>query len=162
MTSTPTPLIVRLTKNLHWAERAFLIALALGTIMAYLKIDTGVLRVSLVGLAVVFFLYAYKPMDIVRGENEQLGFSDLLAVTILPKVMWISSAISTLGLLFYILDLGNEGYKNMLMIGGLTIGIAFVLLTIFLASGVKNLKMVTPILFRAVPLSLIDLYILFK
>ena len=70
-TSTPTPLIVRLTKNLHWAERAFLIALALGTILAYLKIDTGALSVSLIGLAVVFFLYAYKPIDIVRDENEQ-------------------------------------------------------------------------------------------
>lgn len=162
MTSTPTPLIVRLTKNLHWAERALLIALVLGTMLMYLKVDTGVLSVSLIGLAVVFFLYAYKPIEIVRDEKEQLGFSDLLAVTILPKVMWISSAISTLGLLFYLLDLGNDGYKNILMIGGLTIGIAVVLLTVFLSSGVKNLKMVTPILFRAVPLLLIDLYILFK
>lgn len=162
MTSTSTPLIVRLTKNLHWAERALLIALVIGTLLTYLKIDTAVLSVSLIGLAVVFFLYAYKPLDIVRAENEQLGFSDLLAVLILPKVMWISSAISTLGLLFYLLDLGNDGYKKMLMIGGLTIGIAVVLLTIFLASGVKNLKIVTPILLRAVPLLLIDLYILFK
>ena len=83
MTSTPTSLIVRLTKNLHWAERALLIALVIGTLLTYLKIDTGVLSVSLVGLAVVFFLYAYKPLDIVRDENELLGF--LSAVTIDDK-----------------------------------------------------------------------------
>jgi hypothetical protein len=162
MTSTPTPtsFIERVTKNLHWAERAFLIALAIGTILVFSKINSSVLNVSLIGLAITFFLYAYKPLNIVREENELLGFSDLLAVGILPRVMWISSAISTLGLLFYLMD--NAGHKNMLMIGGLTIGISVVLLTIFLVSGVKNIKIVTPILFRAIPLLTIDIYILFK
>lgn len=162
MTPTPTPFIVRLTKNLHWAERALLIALVLGTMLRYLEIDTDLLTVSLIGLGLVFFLYAYKPVDMIRDEKEKFGFSDLLAVTILPKVMWISSAISTLGLLFYVQNLAYEKYNMMVMIGGLTIGIAVVTLTIFLAGGVKNLKAVTPILFRAVPLFLIDLYILFK
>ena len=162
MTTTPTPFIVRITKNLRWAERAFLIALVIGTILVFFKIDSSVLKVSLVGLAITFFLYAYKPLDIVRNENEQLGFSDLLALTILPKVMWISSAVSTMGLLLYLLDLGNDGYKRMLMIGGLTIGISIVLLTIFSVSGVKNIKGIMPVLFRAIPLLLVDCYILFK
>jgi hypothetical protein len=76
-TSTPTPFIVRLTKNLHWAERAFLISLAIGTILTYSKINSSVLNASLIGLAITFFLYAYKPLDIIRNEDELLGFSDL-------------------------------------------------------------------------------------
>jgi len=111
---------------------------------------------------VPFLLYAYKPLDIVRDENEPLKFSEIFALTILPKVMWISSTVSTLGLLFYMLELGNDGYMKMSMIGGLIIGIAVVILTIFLASGVKNLKSATPILLTAVPLLFIDSYILFK
>ena len=162
MTTTHTPFIVRITKNLHWAEKAFVIALAIGTVLAYSKIDSSALNVSLIGLAVPFLLYAYKPLDIVRDENEPLKFSEIFALTILPKVMWISSAVSTLGLLFYMLELGNDGYMKMLMIGGLIIGIAVVILTIFLASGVENLKSVTPILLTAVPLLFIDSYILFK
>ena len=162
MPTTPTPFIVRITQNLHWAERAFLLTLAIGTMLILSKIDSSVLKVSLIGLAVTFFLYAYKPLDIGRDENQQLGFSDLLALTILPKVMWISSAVSTIGILLYLLDLGNDGYKRMLMIGGFTIGISIVLLTIFSVSGVKNIKGIMPVLFRAIPLLLIDCYILFK
>jgi len=81
---------------------------------------------------------------------------------IVPKVLWISSAISALGIAFYLFDFGNDGYKRLLMIGGLTIGIGTLLLVVFLASGVKHIKTVTPILLRAVPLCLVDFYILFK
>jgi hypothetical protein len=161
-TATPTSLITSLTKNLHWAERAFFILLLIGAVLAYSKIDAGVLNISLGGLAVTFFLYAYKPLQIVRNEGELLGFSDLLATTILPKVLWISSAISTLGLLFYLLNLGNEGYKQMLLIGGSTIGIGLVLVAVFSAIGLKNIKIVSPVLLRAVPLLIFDFYILFK
>ena len=48
------------------------------------------------------------------------------------------------------------------MIGGLTIGIAIVVFAFFLVSGVKHLKFVILILFRAVPLFLMDIYVLFK
>ena len=58
MTLTSTPLIVRITKNLHWAERLFLIGLALGTVLTLSSIDSGVTKVSLIGIAITFFLYA--------------------------------------------------------------------------------------------------------
>lgn len=80
---------------------------------------------------------------------------------IVPKVLWISSAISALGIAFYFFNFGNDGYKRLMMIGGLTIGIATLLLAIFLISGVKYIKTVTPILLRAVPLFFLDMYILF-
>jgi hypothetical protein len=159
---TPTPFIVTITKHLPLVEKVLLTALAIGTILTVMQIDSTVTRVSLLGLGVTFFLLAYRPNDIPRQEGEQLGFSDLLGLMIVPKVLWISSAISALGIAFYLFDFGNDGYKQMLMIGGLTIGVGTILLIVFFVSGVKHIRTVLPILLRAVPLCLVDLYILFK
>jgi hypothetical protein len=72
---------------------------------------------------------------------------------------------------FYIIDSlefnrfcieNNDGYKKMLTVGGLTIGIGNLLLVVFFTSGVKRINTVTPILLRAVVLRLADFYILFK
>lgn len=159
---TPTSFIVTITKHLPLIEKVLLTALAIGTILTVMKIDSTVTRVSLLGLGVTFFFMAYRPSDIPRQEGEQFGFSDLLGLMIVPKVLWISSAVSALGIAFYLFDFGNDGYKKMLMVGGLTIGIGTLLLVVFLVSGVKHIKTVTPILLRAVPLCLVDFYILFK
>lgn len=159
---TPTPFIVTITKHLPLVEKVLLTALAIGTILTVMKIDSTVTRVSLLGLGVTFFLLAYRPNDIPRQEGEQLGFSDLLGLMIVPKILWISSAISALGIAFYLFDFGNDGYKKMLMIGGLTISIGTLLLIVFFISGVKHIRTVVPILLRAVPLCLVDFYILFK
>jgi hypothetical protein len=151
-----------ITKHLPLIEKVLLTALAIGIILTVFQVDSTVTRVSLLGLGVTFFLLAYRSTDIPRQEGEQFGFSELLGLMIVPKVLWISSAISALGIAFYLFDFGNDGYKKMLMIGGLTIGIGTLLLGVFFVSGVKHIRTVTPILLRAVPLCLVDFYILFK
>jgi hypothetical protein len=160
LTPTSTPFILRITNHLPLIEKVFLAALAIGTVLTVMQIDSTVMRISLIGLAVTFFLFAYRPIEIPKQENEPFGFSELLAFMIVPKVLWISSAISAVGIAFYLFN--NDGYKQLLMIGGLSIGIGTILIVIFLVSGVKHIKMVTPILLRAVPLFLVDFYILFK
>jgi hypothetical protein len=160
MTSPQKPFITKLTNSLPYAEIFFLIGIIIGAVP--MKMDAGVLTLSMIGLAIVFSLYMYKPIDIVRNENEPLRFSDFVALNILPKIMWISSAVSVVGLFFYLFDLGNDGYKQMIMVGGLSIGVSVLLLAVFLVSGVKNMKTTIPILLRAVPLLIIDLNILFK
>lgn len=50
----------------------------------------------------------------------------------------------------------------MLLIGELIIGIGTLLLVIFMISGVRHIRLVIPILLRAVPLCLVTFYILFK
>ncbi|MBZ0245435.1 MAG: hypothetical protein K8H85_05785 [Cyclobacteriaceae bacterium] len=157
---TATPLVLKLTKHLPLVEKILLSALAIGTILVVLKMDSSVARLSLLGLGVTFFLLAYRPNDIPRKEDEPFGFSELLGFMIVPKVLWISSAISALGLAFYLFDFGNDGYKQMLLIGGLTSGIGTVLLVVFFATGVKHIKMVMPVLLRAVPLCIVDFYLL--
>lgn len=148
-------------KHLPVVERILLTALAIGTILTVMKIDSTVTRVSLLGLSLVFFLLAYRPNDVRKGEGELFGLPELLGLMIVPKVVWISSSVSALGIAFCLFDFGNDGYKKMLLVGGLTIGIGTLLLVGFLISGVKQLRTVTPVLFRAIPLCLVDFYILF-
>lgn len=161
-TPTPTPLVIKLTKHLPLAEKALLAALAIGAILTMLEMDTTITTVALLGLAVTFFLFAYRPIDIPVQEGEQFGFSQLLGLMIIPKVLWISCAVSALGIVFYLLQLGNDGFKQMLMIGVSAIAFAGLLLVILLISGVKHMKLVAPVLLRAIPLLLADVYILLK
>ncbi len=159
-TPTPTPLIIRITKHLPLVEKFLLTGLAVGVILTLLKMDTSVTRLTLLGLGVTFFLSAYRPPEIPMQENEKFGFSELLGFMIVPKVLWISCAVSALGIAFYLG--GNEGSKQMLFIGGSSIGIGTFLFLILLLNGVKHIKTVTPVLVRAVPLLLTDVYLFFK
>jgi hypothetical protein len=147
-------------KHLPLLEKILLTLLVIGAILTALNMDMTLTKISLIGLAIIFFLMAYHPIDIPRQENEQLGFSELLALSIVPKVMWIGSAVSSLAIAFYLIPLENKGYKQMLLIGGSSIGICVVLMLVFLGMGVKHLRIIIPVLLRAVPLFAVDLYIL--
>jgi hypothetical protein len=141
-------------------EKVLLIALIIGVTLTTMNIDTTVTKVSLLGLAVIFFLMAYRPIDLPEEPDAQYGMPELLGLMIIPKVLWISSAISALGLALYVINLGNEGYRTILMVGGLTIAIATLLLIYFVVTGTRHISRVVPILFRALPLCLVSLYIL--
>jgi hypothetical protein len=160
-TSTTTPFNARIAKALLLLEMLFLLALTAGTISMIMGNASTVVVVSLIGLAIVFFFSAYKPLNIPQHANEQFGFSALLAFVILPKVMWISCSVSSIGLAFYILKLGNT-HTQLLMIGGSTLAITILLLAFLLANGTRYINAVTPMLLRAIPLLIIDFYILFS
>jgi hypothetical protein len=160
MNQKTTPLIVKLTSYFPFAEKIFFIGLAIGFLLFYTNIDSLVMIASLGGLAVVFFLSAYKVIDIPREENEQFGFQELLGYTIAPKILWISCAVSTSGVLLHMLN--NEGYKQMLYIGGTTIAIGTLVMISLLISGVKHINVVIPVLYRAIPLLVLDLYLFFN
>jgi hypothetical protein len=132
-----------------------------GMILTAMQVDSTITPASLIGLAITFFLFAYRPLDVPYQENEQQGFADLLALMIIPKVLWISTAMSAFGIGFSFFAT-NEGYKNMLLIGGISIAFATLLLGIFTIIGVKHIRVVAPILLRALPLCLVDFYILFR
>ncbi len=161
-TRTPAPVIVKITNHLPLIEKILLTALAIGTILTAMGTDSNVTTIGLLGLGVTFFLYAYRAIDIPGTENDQFKFSELLGLMIVPKVLWISSAISAVGISMYLIDVGNEGYKQMLIIGGLSIGIGTALLLIFLIRGVRHITLVASVLLRAIPLFVVDMYLLFN
>lgn len=156
----PKSFIVTITRHLPLVEKILLTTLAIGAILTLMQIYSLVTKVSLLALGVTFFLLAYRPTEIPTREGEQFGLRELLALMVVPKVLWISSAISALGIAFYLFELGNDGYKKLLMIGGLTLGIGTLLLIIFFISGVRYINTVTPILLRAIPLCFLDFYLL--
>src|SRR5687767_12993140 len=100
----PVPAATLITQYLPVAEKILLTSLAVGAIMMAMEIDTGVASGSLIGLAVIFFLSAYRPLDdpssedagraqavdIASDEDGAGSFPELLGRTILPKVLWLS------------------------------------------------------------------------
>jgi hypothetical protein len=165
--TTPTPtqaeptLNEKMIKNgLPLVEKILLIALAIGIILALLNIDHDVVKLTLLALAAVFFLLTYRPIDLPAKEGEQLGFAELIALNIIPKTLWISSAISAIGIAFYLYNF--NGARQILIIGAPVIAFDVVLLIIFAVMGTRYMHTAVPVLLRAVPLLIADVYILFQ
>jgi hypothetical protein len=144
-------------------EKIFLAGLAIGLILTYFKTDSkSIIQVSLLGLAITYFLAAFKIIDIPRHEDEKFEFKDLLAWTIVPKVIWISCGVSLFGLFIYSLQLGHDGHKQAFMVGGLSIAIGLIVIGYAFVTGTKHLKYVIPTVIRAVPLLIADFYLLYN
>jgi hypothetical protein len=158
--TSPTPFMERFSENVFLLEKILIISLGFGVILTLSQINTAFIALSLLSLGIIFFLIAYRPVNIPEKENEGFGFSELLALNIVPKVLWLSSAVSSIGLAFFTLELPNEGYKKMLMIGAISIATATFLFLVFLITGIKYLKNVAPVLLRALPLLIADIFIL--
>ena len=151
-----------MNKLLPYLERVFLATLTVAFVLQLTESELPILMtISLAGLGATFFLSAYRPLDFRPTEGEQMGFNELLGLSIIPKVLWISTAIATIGILFYTLQLDNDGYLRMLYIGGSTIITASVIMLILKAMGTKYLNATFPVFFRAMPTLLIVTYILF-
>lgn len=158
---TSSPLNEKLGKYLYPAETFFVGLLTVGILLPKFDISSDeVIMISLSGLATIFFLSAYRPLEIKLGQGEEVqGFKALFYLSILPKVLWISCSIMAIGILFAILNL--PGNKNTLMIGSSTAFVALIFIGIFLLSDEKHIKATIPILYRAVPLLLVSAYLLF-
>jgi hypothetical protein len=65
-----------------------------------------------------------------------------------------------MGIFFSVLN--REGQKEMLYIGGSTIAIGTLIMIFFLITGAKHISAVIPVLYRAIPLLVIDLYLFFN
>lgn len=163
MTAIQTTLIVRLVKQLHWLEASLLTLLGVGLVLTLLQFETtSIITLSLSGLAIVFFLKAYQPPRHLPNENkEAFNFKTLLALAIIPKVLWISTATSTLGILLWLLQLENINiYKQMLTMGAATAFVSLFILGYFSATGLKDLRALAPVLLRAIPVLLLSMYVL--
>ena len=146
-------------KLIPLAEKACLIAVLMGAILLYLQGAPTMTNWFLLALSGIFFLYSFQKKEFPIEENEKFGFSELLGLTIVPKVIWIGCSVSTLGIAFYLFDFGNDGFMQMLLIGASSIATASVLLIVFYLQGTRHIKMVMPVLIRAIPLCIIDIYL---
>ena len=151
-----------MNKLLPYLERVFLTTLIIAVILQLTGSELPILMtLSLAGLGITFFLSAYKPLNIKAKEGEETGFNELLGLSIMPKILWISTSVATIGILFYTLQLGNDGYLRMLYVGGLTFIIGTVIMLILKAVGTKYLNATLPVFFRALPTMFVVAYILY-
>jgi hypothetical protein len=160
--TTPKPLVLSLMQYLPLAEKIFLAGASVGVIFLFLNLDTLVLVASLIALAFIFFLSAYRPLEVPALENEPQGFQELFAFNILPKVAWIGCAICAIGTALYLIGPANDGYQQMLLIGGMSLLSDTLIFAFFLLKGTKHIHVITPIFFRAIPLMAAAAYIVFK
>jgi hypothetical protein len=161
--TTQTTALSKVAPYFSLLEKIFLAGLVVGLVLIFLNPANGaVIKVSLVGLAITYFLTAFKPIDIPVQADERFEFKDLLTLTILPKVMWISCAISLFGILIYTLQLPHDGHKRLLMTGGSTIVVGLIILDYAALTETKHLKYILPIALRAAPLVVMDFYLLYK
>lgn len=151
-----------------WLEKLLIVTVIIGTLLNSQNFQGGreLLLSSLIGLAIVFVITAYKPRELFSSQEEadkygDFKFSDFLGLIIVPRVLWLASGISVFGIFAYIVDFGNDGYIKIVGIGGFTILIATVLLFGTFITGTKKLNTVLPTLARSIPLAMIDSYILF-
>lgn len=149
-------------------EKTFIATLHVGVLLKFFEIEAAnyILMISAAGLAIAFFISAYKPHIIYKSEqeakeHEPLGTLDLISLMIIPKVLWLSAGISTLAMFIFMLKLGNEGYLNLAAAGGTAIIISLLILVIAFASGVKKMKSILPLLIRAIPALIVDCFLLF-
>jgi hypothetical protein len=98
-------------------------------------------------LALVMFIRAFLPLPLEPfEEGEQMGFIHLFGYSILPKVVYIGSAVSLMGVLF--LSLGLEGAPNMIFIGGITVGQGVLFFLILFLNGIKQREKLFPVFLR--------------
>lgn len=160
MTDRPVSPLLKISRHLPLIEKILFVSFLAGVVLALMEINNDLLRYALLGLGVTFFFYAYHPTDISGEEERQRGFIELLGMTIIPKILWISCAIIATGLFLALGDDRNSGYKQMLTIGVLAVGSASLILMFVAIKGGNDIGRVTPVLLRALPLLMAGLYVL--
>ncbi|MBL0741987.1 hypothetical protein [Chryseolinea lacunae] len=93
-------------------------------------------------------------------KTGRWNFTDLLSKSIVPKVLWFSTAISLIGLFIMSLQPSHNSYLKMFFIGGISILIGVILILYAALKGTKHLGVVVPVLCRAIPVGLLDAYFL--
>lgn len=139
-----------------------------GTFILYLILKTLDIRIpyllnfTLLGLAITFFLNAFQEQQLNEKRSKSYDFADIFVGLIIPKVLWVSTAITTLGILFYIINFGNSGYATVILTGIITLTIAGVLgLIISTVKSQEQSSILTPLIYRALPALVYGCYILY-
>jgi hypothetical protein len=151
---------------IQFAEKALIVLLAIGTILNYSNISLGrsLMLVTLCGLAIVWLALSFRPVDIFSSQQDadefgRLSFGEMIGLVFVSKIIGIGTAISAFGLFSFVADFGNNGYLSLLFNGGLAILICLIVLSVAHLSGARRLKLIFPILLRALIIFLFDFYI---
>lgn len=149
-----------LAKILPWLESlAIVLILITGVLMLLGMPSEELFMVSMGTLAIVYFNNTRIPVELELPDNTALGFRELMAYMILPKIMWLGAAVAIIGILFHVLKL--KGAMEMVLIGGGTLVTALAVLGILFLAGTKELHQpYRRILPRILPVAIAAIYLL--
>ena len=165
MEPSRSPFLEKLTTYLSYVEIGGLIVSSLGLTFLYMNLTSSrqLILLGLTSLAGVYFLSAFTiPPDPGTGAEAGApkGFSDLFFQTIVRKIIYIGCSISVIGMLFGLLGLRGGG--QMLLIGCTTLVISCLLSGLAIIRNDKISPFLEGPLMRAVPISILALYWLYK
>lgn len=163
-----------ITRALMLVEKILLIALLGGLILYDQSTNLLLLQIALGLLAITYFLFPYftstnrfididldeldnNDEEIDKLQDAQYVFSSL----ILPKILWLSTAVSIAGYLALLTFQDNDTYRKLILVGGGTILVSLSIFAYDLFKGFRDIHFLYPILLRAIPVTLFDLYLLF-
>lgn len=136
-------------KNLTTYFEIFLVGiLAIGLFLLYLDSPIqSLINISLGGLAITIFLMALIPSPTI-SQSKKSNLMILFGHVIIPKVLYISSAIGLFGILIYNLDLPHDGHLSPFYEGGGTIFITLIISIVPLILDPTTLKPLIPAILR--------------
>jgi hypothetical protein len=159
MNEDPRHPILKIARFFPIVEKIVLPALAVGVLLDYSHLNgTPIILTCLPILAITFFLRAFVPIELPEHEHP-FDFLHLLVFVIMPKIVGIASAISVLGIFLFLLDSGNKGYLQLLMIGSSTSFIAFLIYLYGVLKSMKGVTSLLPLFYRAMPFAIVAAYI---
>jgi hypothetical protein len=145
--------------NLHWAEAFFSIVTLVGAGVRLMNQSSDILLFGASGMAMVYFMYSNKrPSTPSAVQGEKFGFSELLLSVIIPKVLWLGTAVNVIGILFMVLQF--QGYREMCFIGATSIGGSLITLGGFALGGASISNPTKQALIRIVPIFMASVYLL--
>lgn len=151
----------RILRLLPRAEWIFAPAAIAGAIIAATGGDSSLAVVGLSGLGAIYFLCAYRASSDPASNpasEQPIGYGPLLALNILPKVLWISCAVCLIAILFYLLNF--KGAPNVALIGSTTIASGTVLTLVLLITAPSYVRYILPVLLRAIILAALSAWYL--
>ena len=161
MEAGPTPFSLKLGTYLRYAELGFLVLSAIGLILFYSDLSKGheVILIGLSSLSTIYFLYAFtlppEPQPASPPDASPKGVLDHLP-TIVRKVVYLSSCISIIGLLYEHMKLLGGG--QMLLIGGSTLFLSCLLASGLVLRSNASAALLRGPLLRGVPILLFVCY----
>jgi len=176
-----------IARALKLVEKILLIALLAGIVLYDQSTNLLLLQITLGLLSIIYFLFPFLTstsrfidIDLDKLDNsdeeEEIDVNEfneekidelpevqfVFSCFILPKILWLSIALSVAGYLSLITFPNNDAYHKLILVGTGTSVVGLSVLVYELFKGLKDIKFLYTILLRAIPVVLFDLYLLFS
>ena len=176
-----------IARALKLIEKILLIALLAGIVLYDQSNNLLLLQITLGLLCIIYFLFPFltntsrfididldeldnndteEEIDVNKFDEQKIDqvpeVQFVFSCFILPKILWLSIALSVAGYLSLITFPNNDTYRKLILVGAGTSVIGLSVLVYEIFKGLKDIKFLYPILLRAIPVVLFDLYLLFS